>query len=84
MKPVTNQKAIALVLKAAKKKPLKANAIIIARFEWLKRRQIPLPTELEWPNLLVKIKKGVLVSCYFTNALSYVIKKQSYHIQILN
>jgi hypothetical protein len=73
-----------MVLAAAKKKPLKANAIVIARYEWLKKHRLPFPTEMELTNLYLKIKDGVLTSSTYNNALVHVIKKQRYHIQILN
>lgn len=79
-----NQKTILLVVAAAKKKPLKSNAIVIARFEWLKKHGIPFPVNMELPNLYLKFKNGVLTSSYYNNVLVHVIKKQRYHIQILN
>ena len=79
-----DKKSIQIVLAAAKKKPLKANAIVIARYEWLKKHGLPFPTEMELPNLYLKIKDGILTSSTYNNVLVHVIKKQRYHIQILN
>lgn len=84
MKPTPDPKTIKVVLAAAKKKPLKSNAIIIARYDWLKKHKLPVPTGMELPNLYLKIKNGILKSCSYNNVLVHVIKKQNYHIQILN
>ena len=79
-----DKKTIQIVLAAAKKKPLKSNAIVIARFEWLKKHELPFPIEMELPNLYLKIKDGILISSTYNNVLVHLIKKQRYHIQILN
>ena len=79
-----DKRTIQIVLAAAKKKPLKSNAIVIARYEWLKRHGLPLPNDMELPNLYLKIKDGILLSSSYNNVLVHVIKKQRYHIQILN
>jgi len=75
---------IQVVLAAAKKKPLKSNAIVIARFEWLKKHNLPIPMDMELPNLFFKIRNGILTSSTYNNVVVHVIKKQRYHIQILN
>ncbi len=79
-----DKKTIQVVLASAKKKPLKSNAIVIARYEWLKKHGLPFPTDMELPNLYLKIKNGILTSSTYNNVLVHVIKKQNYHIQILN
>lgn len=79
-----DKKSIRIVLAAAKKKPLKSSAIVIARYEWLKKHNLPFPTDIELPNLYLKIKDGVLASSTYNNVLVHVIKKQRCHIQILN
>ena len=84
MKNSPDIKTIETVLAAAKKKPLKTNAIVIARYEWLKKHKLLFPADMELPNLYLKIKNGKLTSSSFNNVLVHVIKKQNYHIQILN
>lgn len=79
-----DQKTIKTALASSKKKQLKENAIIIARFEWLKRNKLKFPDGMELPNLCLKIKNGKLVHAFYSNVLTHVIKKQKYHIQILN
>ena len=83
-KAVPNQKAIKTTLASAKKKWLSNNAIIIARYEWLKRHDLMTPENMELPNLYLKIKNGYLANAFYSNVLTHVIKKQKYHIQILN
>jgi hypothetical protein len=84
IKFVPDQKAIKIILASSKKKQLKANAIIIARYEWLKRNKLKFPENMELPNLYLKIKNGKLVHVFYSNVLTHVIKKQNYFIQILN
>lgn len=84
MKTSPDKKTIKTVLAAAKKQPLKTNAIVIARYEWLKKHKLLFPTDMELPNLYLKIKNGILTSASYNNVLVHVIKKQNYHIQILN
>lgn len=79
-----DQKTIKTVLSSAKKKPLKTNAIVIARYEWLKRHKLSLPEKMELPNLCLTIKEGKLIRAFFSNVMTHVIKKQKYYIQILN
>lgn len=79
-----DKKTVQVVLAAAKKKPLKTNAIVIARYEWLKKHKLPFPEDMQLPNLYLKIKNGMLKSAYYNNVLTHAIKKQRYHIQILN
>jgi len=84
MKTASDKKTIETVLAAAKKRPLKTNAIVIARYEWLKKHKLIFPTDMELPNLYLKIKNGKLTNSTYNNVLVHVIKKQNYHIQILN
>jgi hypothetical protein len=79
-----DKKTVQVVLAAAKKRHLKSNAIVIARYEWLKKHKLPFPTDMALPNLYLKIKDGVLKTSTYNNVLVHVIKKQRYHIQILN
>jgi hypothetical protein len=44
-----NKRTVQVVLAAAKKRPLKTNAIVIARYEWLKKHKLPYPTDMELP-----------------------------------
>jgi hypothetical protein len=81
---VPDQKAIQAALKSAKKKPLEKNAVIIARYQWLKSRNLNLPPEMELPNLCLTVKEGKLIRAIYSEVLVHVIKKQRYHIQILN
>jgi hypothetical protein len=83
-KEVVDQKSIDLVLAAAKKEPLKSNAVIIARYAWLKARNLKVPTDMELANLCVMIKEGKAYRAIYSNVLTHIIKKQNYHIQILN
>ena len=83
-KVAPDQKTIKTILASAKKKHLEANAIIIARFDWLKRNKLKFPENMELPNLCLKIKDGKLVHSFYSNVLTHVIKKQRYYIQILN
>lgn len=84
MKTFPDKKTIEKILAAAKKKPLKTNAIVIARYEWLKKRNLFFPPDMELPNLYIKIKDGRIESSSYNNVLVHIIKKQRYHIQILN
>jgi hypothetical protein len=79
-----DSKTIKTILASAKKKQLQTNAIIIARFDWLKRNKLMFPENMELPNLCLKIKDGKLVHVFYSSVLVHVIKKQKYHIQILN
>ena len=83
-KVAPDQKTIKTILASAKKKHLQTNAIIIARFDWLKRNKLKYPENMELPNLCLKIKDGKLVHVFYSNVLTNVIKKQKYAIQILN
>lgn len=76
--------SVTRVLKSSKKKPKASNTIIIARYEWLKRNKLSLPSNIELPNLCVTIKEGKLIRAFYSNVLSHIIKKQKYYIQILN
>jgi hypothetical protein len=79
-----DQEIINSVLAAAKKKPLKENAIVIARFSWIKRRKMSLPEDLTVPNLCLTIKDGELVRAFYSETMTHIIKKLNYRIQILN
>lgn len=79
-----DEKTMRIILANAKKKPLKQNLIIIARYDWLKRNKLQIPAQMELPNLFLKIKDGKLIHTYYTNVLTHMIKKQRYFIQILN
>lgn len=83
-KLVPDQTSIHAALKAARKKPQKENAVIIARFKWLKERSLQIPKEMALPNLCLTIKEGKLIRATYSEVLTHVIKKQRYHIQILN
>ncbi len=79
-----DQKSIKSVLASAKKKPLKENAIVIARYNWIKRRKMLLPEDLTVPNLCLTIKNGELVRAFYSETMTHIIKKLNYRIQILN
>lgn len=79
-----DQKTIDFVLASAKKKPLKGNAVIIARYAWLKAKKLSTPADMELANLCVMIKEGKAYRAIYSNVLTHIIKKQNYHIQILN
>lgn len=79
-----DQKAIKIILASAKKKPLKTNAIIIARYQWLSKHKLNIPEDMELANLCLTIKDGKLIRAFYSNILSHIIKKQNYSIQILN
>lgn len=83
-KTIPDQKSINRVLASAKKKPLKSNAILIARFQWLSKHKLNVPSEIEYPNLCITIKDGQLIRAFYSDVLTHVIKKQNYLIQILN
>lgn len=78
-----DQKTNKTVLASAKKKQLETNAIIIARYDWLKRNKLKLPGNMELANLCLKIKDGCLMCAFYSNVLTHIIKKQKYYIQIL-
>jgi hypothetical protein len=83
-KVAPDQKTIKTILASVKKKQLQTNAIIIARFDWLRRNKLKFPENMELPNLCLKIKGGKLVHVFYSNVLTHVLKKQNYFIQILN
>lgn len=82
LKPDPN--SIRRVIEASKKKPLKENAIVIARFSWMQKNKLPLPEKMELPNLCLTFAHGKLIRAFYTNVMNHIIKKQNYHIQILN
>jgi hypothetical protein len=80
-----DQESVKKVIKAAWQRPIQAgNAIIIARHKWLIRNKIPFPERMYLPNLCIFIKNGNLKFAFYSNILTHVIKKQNYHIQIIN
>lgn len=83
-KEAPDQKTIDVVIASAKKKPLQSNAVIIARYAWLKTRNLKVPADMELANLCVMIKGGKAYRAIYSNVLTHIIKKQNYHIQILN
>jgi hypothetical protein len=84
LKVTPDQKTINTVLASTKKRWIINNAIIIARYDWLKRHKLIFPDNMELPNLYMKIKNGKIIHTFYTNVLTHVIKKQNYKIQILN
>jgi hypothetical protein len=83
-KVTPDQKTIKAVLASAKKKPLKENAIVIARYNWIKKRKMQVPEDLTIPNLCLTIKDGNLVRAFYSETMTHVIKKLNYNIQVLN
>lgn len=81
-KPDSN--SIKRVIDASKKKPLKENAIVIARFSWMQKNKLSYPEQMELPNLCLTFREGKLIRAFYTNVMNHIIKKQNYHIQILN
>ena len=81
---VPDEKSIQAVLQAVRKKPYQQNAVNIARYKWLSQRNFPFPFDMELPNLCLTIKDGKLIRTIYSNVLTHIIKKQRYHIQILN
>ncbi len=79
-----DQMAIKIALASAKKKHIVKSTVIIARYNWLKRNKIKFPENMELPNLCLTIKDGKLIRAFFSSVLTHIIKKQNYHIQILN
>lgn len=79
-----DQKSIKSILASAKKKPLKGYAVVIARYKWLLKHNLPIPLEMELPNLCLTIKEGNLERAFYSNVMTNIIKKQKYNIQILN
>lgn len=78
------QKAIKSALRCAKKRKLKDNLVIIARYQWLVRNKLNFPAEMDMPNLCLTIKQGRLIRAFYSTVLTHVIKKQKYFIQVLN
>jgi hypothetical protein len=72
------------VLEMANPKHRNGNHIIIARYRWLRYNELPMPEDLELPNLCITIKNGKPLRAFYDNRLSHIIKKQKYTIQILN
>jgi hypothetical protein len=84
LKTPPDRKTKKSVLASAKKKPQQNCTIIIARYDWLKKRKLTLPDTMELPNLCLWIKDGKLERAFYSSTLTYVIKKQRYLIQVLN
>lgn len=81
---VPEQKAILSALRCAKRRKLNHNLVIIARYQWLVRHKLNLPTDMDMPNLCLTIKQGKLVRAFYSSVMTHVIKKQHYFIQVLN
>ena len=79
-----DQLTVDSIIKSARKKPLKTNTLIIARYNWLKRRELQLPDDMELANACLIIKNGKEYRAFYSNTLTHVIKKQNYYIQVLN
>ncbi len=78
------QKAIKSALRCAKKRKLKDNLVIIARYQWLVRNKLNFPPEMDMPNLCLTIKQGRLIRAFYSTVMTHVIKKHQYFIQVLN
>jgi hypothetical protein len=76
-KVAPDQKTIKTILASAIKKHPQTNAIIIARFDWLKSNKLKFPENMELPNLCLKIKEGNLVHVFYSNILTHVIKNRN-------
>ncbi|MBS1636469.1 MAG: hypothetical protein JST26_11190 [Bacteroidetes bacterium] len=83
-KTIPDQKAIRTIIASSKKKYLKENTVLIARYQWLKRNKLSLPEKMELPNLCIVIKEGKLIRAFYSNVLTHIIKKQNYYLQVLN
>lgn len=83
-KEAVDQKTIDVVIASAKKKQIESNAVIITRYAWLKAKKLKIPTNIGLTNLFVMIKKKEAYRAIYSNVLTHIIKKQNYHIQILN
>lgn len=81
---IPDERSIRLAINSAKKKELMSKAIIIARYSWLKRNKLPLPTDMELANLCLQIKEGKLIRAYYANTLTHLPKKINYHFQFIN
>ena len=79
-----DEKSINTVIASSKKEPLEKNAIIIARYGWLKKNNLPYPEKMELPNLCLTVSQGKLIRAFYCNVMTHIIKKQNYHIQVLN
>lgn len=79
-----DQSIIDAAIKAAKKRPLKGNAIVIARHNWIIKHRLLLPSDIELANFCLIVKGGKEHLAFYSNTLTHVIKKQRYHIQVIN
>ncbi len=79
-----DKKSIEQVIMSSKKKWLESNCIIIARYEFLKRHKLPIPLDMEFPNLVLTIKDGKLIRACYTEVMNQIIKKLNYEVQIIN
>lgn len=84
MKTTPNPQTLAKVLEHANPKYRSGNHIIIARYRWLRYNELPMPEDMELPNLCITIKNGKPLRAFYDNRLTHIIKKQNYTIQILN
>jgi len=80
----TNSQAVAKVIEHVNPKHRNSNHIIIARYRWLRFNELPMPEDMELPNLCITIKDGKPLRAFYDNRLTHIIKKQKYTIQILN
>jgi hypothetical protein len=83
-KMAPDQKTIDLVINAARKKPLRGNAVILARHDWMKRHKLQLPLDMDLANFCLMIKDGKPYRAFYSNTMTHVIKKLNYNIQVLN
>lgn len=79
-----DQRTIDLVIKAARKKPLRGNAVILARHDWMKRHKLQLPLDMDLANFCLMIKDGKPYRAFYSNTMTHIIKKLNYNIQVLN
>lgn len=79
-----DQKSIDIAIQRSRKKYLQNNAIIILRFNFLNRMKLQVPEEIELANLCLIIKNGKEHLSFYSSDLTHIIKKQKYHIQIIN
>ncbi len=81
---IPDVKTIKHVLAASKKKALEKNSVIIVRYAYLKKHKLTLPTDIEFPNLVLTITPGNLKYACYTDVMNHIIKKQNYEIYVIN
>jgi hypothetical protein len=79
-----DQESVIVAIQRARKKPLAGNAIIILRYNLLKNMKLQIPENMEMANLCLIFKGGKEYLGFYSNDLTHIVKKQNYHIQILN